>query len=269
MELNFLDRLEKRLGTFAIPHLTFVLVMGQLCIFVFGHVDARILDLLNFDPVLFQSGEVWRIVTFLFIPPSMHPISAFFGLYLFYLMGGALEAEWGYFRYNIYIFTGSLATVISAFLAQDAVVTNAYIGGSVFLAFAYLYPNFEILLFFILPIKVRYLAMFTWIIYGFSFVTGDWMTRFLVFASVSNFFLFFGKRILGRMRQSQRKMSRDVKHLKNKMQPFHICQSCKKTERTDPEEDFRVCPECAGGEEYCQEHIFDHEHVTEARGHFM
>ena len=202
MELNFLDRLEKRLGTFAIPHLTFVLVMGQLCIFVFGHVDARILDLLNFDPVLFQSGEVWRIVTFLFIPPSMHPISAFFGLYLFYLMGGALEAEWGYFRYNIYIFTGSLATVISAFLAQDAVVTNAYIGGSVFLAFAYLYPNFEILLFFILPIKVRYLAMFTWIIYGFSFVTGDWMTRFLVFASVSNFFLFFGKHILGRMRQS-------------------------------------------------------------------
>ncbi|MDA0841726.1 MAG: hypothetical protein O2857_28525, partial [Planctomycetota bacterium] len=99
--MNFLNRLEKRLGAFALPNLTLVLVMGQLCMFVFGHVDRRILDLLDFDPVLVQSGEVWRIVTFLFIPPSMSPIWAFFALYLFYLMGGALEAEWGTFKYNV------------------------------------------------------------------------------------------------------------------------------------------------------------------------
>jgi len=266
--MNFLNRLEKRLGAFALPNLTLVLVMGQLCMFVFGYVDSRILDLLHFDPVLVQSGEVWRIVTFLFIPPSMNPIWAFFGLYLFYLMGGALEAEWGNFRYNLYIFTACLATIISSFLVQDSVGTNAFIGGSVFLAFAYLYPNFELLMFLILPMKVRYLALFTWLVYAFTFITGDWMTRFLVFASVSNFFLFFGKDILGRMRKSQREMSKDVKQIKSKIQPFHVCQVCKKTERTDREEDFRVCPDCVGGEEYCQEHIFSHEHVTESRGHF-
>ena len=108
-------------------------------------------------------------------------------------MGNALEAYWGAFRYNIFLLLGYVLTVGLSFLQPDSVVSNEFLAGSVFLAFAYLNPEFEIMLFFILPLKIRWLALFAWAVYAVSFVMGGWPARLQIVAAVGNFFIFFGR----------------------------------------------------------------------------
>ena len=109
-------------------------------------------------PTKVLHGEVWRLVTFLCEPPTNNLVFAFFFWYLFFLMGTALESTWGVFRYNVYLLVGWAATVAVSFIQPEAPASAGFLQGSVFLAFAYLYPNFQLLLFFILPVKVKWLA---------------------------------------------------------------------------------------------------------------
>ena len=113
---------------------------------------------------------------FLFDPPLQNPLFAFFAWYLFYLMGTALEEHWGAFRYNIFLLIGYLMTVAVSFLIPALPVTNAYIGGSVFLAFAFLYPDFILQIFFVLPVRIQWLALITWLYYGYLLLFGGWHT---------------------------------------------------------------------------------------------
>src|SRR4029077_2272748 len=115
-------------------------------------------------------GEWWRLVSFLFTPPSGNPLLAIFALYFLWFMGGALEAQWGAFRYNVYVLIGYAMTVAAAFAFPYGAATNGYITGSIFLAFAYLFPDFQILLFFILPVKVKWLALITWLFFAYQFI---------------------------------------------------------------------------------------------------
>ena len=200
-------------------------------------------------------GEVWRLVTFVGQPPPMNLVFALFFWYMFYLMGTALENTWGTFRYNVYLLVGWLATVSVSFLQPDAPASIGFLQGSVFLAFAYLYPDFQLLLFFILPVKVKWLALLQWIGYFYLMMFGDWMTRLLVLASVGNFVLFFWQDILLRMRAGRRRMAHQAKNIRQANTPRHTCAICGVTDLSDPKMSFRYCSKCIGAPCYCAEHI--------------
>jgi hypothetical protein len=255
-----IDKLERKFQRYALENVTLYLIVGQVLFFLFHLAGRFILERVVLIPEDVLSGEWWRLITFLFIPPFTNPVFAFFGWYLFYLMGSALENRWGAFRYNIFLLVGYLVTVAATFLFPASVATNLFIGGSVFLAFAYLYPDFQLYIFFILPVRIKWLALLTWIGYAWQVLMGSWHTRALVLASISNFLLFFGRDIYLSMKTGNRKMVFQAKQYTAGKEPFHVCAKCRKTDLSHPQMEFRYCPEC-NGLGYCSEHIFDHEHV--------
>lgn len=262
--MSWLDKAERWVRPFAVPNVTVYLIVGQTIVWALALSKPEILDAVALVPARVLQGEVWRLVTFIFDPPVTNAIFAFFAWYLFYLMGDALEHQWGVARYNLFLLIAYLATLLASFLTPQAMSTNAYIGGSVFLAFAYLFPDFQILLFFILPVKVKWLALITWIGYFLRFAFGPtWTDRFLVLAAVLNFLLFFGRDIFMTMRAGRYRMKRQVQQIKQQGQPVHCCVVCGVTDKSSPDMDFRYCSKCADSPCYCRDHIRDHEHRTE------
>jgi hypothetical protein len=266
--MSFLDKLERALGRFAIPNLSIYLVVGQ--VFVLLATMLRVLDprTIVFLPAFALAGQWWRAVTFMFMPPfpgsTVGYVFLAFGWYLFYLMGSALEGYWGTFRYNVFLFLSYALTVGLAFITPGAVVTNVFILGSVFLAFAYLNPDFELLIFFILPVKIKWLALIAWIGNIVLFVRGDMATRLQIAAAVATFVLFFGADILRSGRAARRSRAHAAAAKREEAEPRHRCYVCGKTDVSNPELDFRYCSKCAGDQCYCPEHIHNHTHVVAA-----
>jgi hypothetical protein len=254
------ESLERRLQRCAVPDLTRILVAGQVLFYIAGLLGVPVFERCSFIPELALAGEWWRFVTFLFIPPLSNPLFAFFAWYLFILMGGALEDRWGALRYNLFILIGAILTLAAALLVPGLPATNVFIGGSVFLAFACLYPDFEFLLFFFLPMKVKWLALLTWLGYAIQFLVGSWQTRLFVLASVGNFLIFFGRDILWMMRSGRRRIGALAKEASRGKEAFHRCAVCGITDISDPTMDFRYCPECRGLG-YCRDHLSSHQHV--------
>jgi hypothetical protein len=221
----------------------------------------ELLENLQLVPERVLNGEVWRLVTFLFYPPVTNPIFAFFFWYLFYFMGNTLESNWGTFRYNLYLAVGYFATVAAAFLAPEFPANNGFLYGTVFLAFAYLYPDFTFYIFFLLPVKVKWLALLAWIGYGWAFIEGPWSNRFSVLAAVLNFLLFFGVDIWQRMRYAHRRHKHQFKTRAGKTKVTHECRVCGISSAMAPKTAFRYCSQCAGQQCYCPDHIRSHEHV--------
>ena len=258
--MNLLDNMERKFRRFALPNITIYLILGQAIFFIL-HLTGRFsLERVVLIPEMVLDGEWWRIITFLFIPPLTNPIFAIFSWYMFYLMGGALEGHWGAFRYNVFLLTGYIVTVAVSFILPFYAATNIFIGGSVFLAFAALFPEFQIYIFFILPVKMKWLAIITWLGYGYQLITGSWSTRLLVLASISNFLLFFGKDIWWRMKTGNKKMISKAREVSGPKEAFHRCAVCGITDQSHPGMEFRYCPECSGLG-YCKDHIMSHEHV--------
>ncbi len=258
--MSLLDTLEKKLRRYAIPNLTLYIIAGQVLFFIFALSGRFILERVLLIPSLVMAGEWWRLITFLFVPPFTNPmIFIIFAWYLFDLMGSALEGHWGAFRYNLYILVGYIVTVAVTFLFPYSAATNLFIGGSVFLAFAFLYPDFQLYIFFILPVKIKWLALLTWLGYAYEIIFGSWHQRVLVLASISNFLLFFGKDITWRIKTGRRRMSEQARQFSGKKEAFHTCASCGVTDISHPQMEFRYCSEC-GGLGYCKDHIFNHMH---------
>lgn len=258
--MSLLENLERKLRRYAIRNVTIYLILGQVLFFVFALSGRFILERVVLIPERVLMGEWWRLITFLFIPPVTNPIFAFFAWYLFYLMGSALEGPWGAFRYNLFLLVGYVVTVAVSFIMPLYPATNVFIGGSVFLAFAFLYPDFQLYIFFILPVKIKWLALLTWIGYAYEVLFGSWSTRLLVLASVSNFLLFFGNDILWRMKSGKRIMGQQARQLSGIKKAFHTCATCGITDISHPQMEFRYCSDC-GGLGYCKNHIFSHEHT--------
>lgn len=258
--MKLLRRLERTLSPYAIHNITLALVAAQslMCLLMLGRPE--IAENLILDRSLLLQGQWWRLLSFLALPMTTNPLFLFFALWLLYLMGTALETQWGAFRFNLYLLIAYLATIASVFIAPVGIATNTYLVGSIFLAFAYLYPDFQIMIFFILPVKVKWIALITWIIYFISFAFGDWLTRMLVIASVLNFLLFFGLDILQRMKHGHRQMKQKMSTLATKDEPINRCIVCGATEKTDRKMEFRYCPECAGTPCYCTVHMSGHLH---------
>jgi len=267
---SLLNKLERIFGRFAVANLSLYLVAGQVMVFIFAWFDKISLERLLLVPGRVLHGEWWRVLTFLLEPPPLGWPGGLVGYafiafswWIFYLMGSALEDYWGVFRYNLFLFTGWALTVGAAFLTPEYLATNLFFAGTVFLAFAYLNPDFELTLY-VLPVKVKWLGLFMWIRYAVYFVQGPWSTRYLILATTGNFLLFFGRDIFLSARLRRRRMTGAAKNFGRSSagpEARHRCRICGRTELTHPQLDFRYCSKCAGEHCYCSEHIFNHEHV--------
>jgi len=261
--MSWLRKLERRFGRYAIPNLTLYLVGGQgLALLMSLGAPGVVQEMLLF-PAAVLAGEWWRVLSFLFMPPNSNVLFAAFALYLLYIMGGALEAQWGSFRYNVYVLIGYVLTVLAAFVFPWGLATNAYLTSSIFLAFAYLFPDFTLMLFFVLPVKVKWLALLTWLYYGYSMLTGDWSDRALIFAAIANFLLFFGSDLYATARYGQRKMQQQARRMTDKPRPMNVCSVCGANNLTHPTTDFRYCSKCDPPVAYCMDHLDSHTHCRE------
>ena len=256
--MSLLDRLEKRFGALGIPHLTEILILGQLAVYIAARSGHLQLENIALVPALVLAGEYRRLLSFLFIPPASNAFFLFFAWYLFYIMGVALEREWGEFRYTLFVFVGYAATVAASFLSPFEAVTNSFLGGSVFLAFAQLYPDFELYFFFILPVKMKWLAWLTWALYAWTLIAGSASDRLMTLAAVANLALFFGRDLFRTVRATGRRAAFEARAVAQEAEPLHRCEACGATEKSRPDLEFRYCSECGGC--YCSEHLKAHGH---------
>ena len=250
-----LKQLERKLGRFCVPHLTWILIGGQTLFFLGILANRDLYGQMVLVPNMVLEGEVWRLLVFMFIPESIHPLWFAFAMYILYLIGNALEAHWGEFRYNLYIFVGMFGTIAASFIQPDQPATNFYLMTSIFLAFAYLYPDFEFYLFFFLPVKVKYLGMLSAAFLVFEFIQTDLAGKALISVAFLNFSLFFSADIMHRVKGRRRRMEQKVQAIKQASTPFHICSICKRNDLTDPQLHFRYQP--GNGEPvcYCEDHM--------------
>ena len=299
---NFLNRLERKIGRYAISHLTMLIIGCYIVGYVIAMINSDILGYMYLDPYYILHGQIWRLVTWIVVPPDSMNIFTIIMLFFYFSIGTSLERAWGDFRYNVYIASGMLISIVTAFIsyfAASAIIgtpvifggmfSTYYICMSILLAFAFTFPDARVLLWFIIPLKVKWLGIVYCIFIGYDIFTDVRyfiMTKnpmFLlrgiaVIASLANFLIFFfstrsrnsfyknkSEIFGGRQRKhskagfsNNRSFDKTVKDVKGIAR--HRCCVCGRTEITDPELEFRFCSKCAGGKEYCMDHIFTHEH---------
>ena len=260
--MNWLNKLERKIGKFYIRNLMLIIIIGTTFVFLLNYMGYDISERLVLDRNLILKGEVWRFITFIFVPSSQNIITFILSMYFYYLAGTGLEHEWGEFKFNFYYFIGILATIFVTMIT-GVKATGDFINLSLFLAFARIYPNFQILLFYIIPIKVKYLAIFNWILIGINFLSvGSLAGKILTLVPLLNFFLFFGKDIFNGTKSgaiNYRRQQKFKSQIKEK-EVMHKCEVCGITEKDDPKMDFRYCSKCSGKKCYCETHIRNHEH---------
>ena len=270
--MAFLDKLERVFGRLAIPNLSLYLIIGQVAYVLTAIAMPEVInpERLGYWPVLVLHGEWWRLLSFMFVVPVpaldawLGFVFLAFGWYLFYLMGSALEQYWGAFRFNVFLFVSYALTIALSFLTPRYPVENTFILGSVFIAFAYLNPDFELTLFFILPVKIKWLALIACVFGTVRFIKEGLPTRLQIGAAVVSFALFFVGDIWRTLRHGQRTRARQAQREVEAETPRHVCHVCGKTDKTHPQLDFRYCSKCAGDQCYCPEHIQNHAHVVAA-----
>ena len=207
---RFLEKLERKMGRFYISGLMRYVCFGMAGIFIldllFSRSAVSASSFLAFSRPLILRGQIWRLFTFIFIPPDSSLLFIVFALYFYYILGTALENRWGSRRFNLYYLIGILGADIGGMLLGFN--TNYYLNLSLFLAFACLYPDFEVLVFFILPVKMKYIAWLDAALRVLEFVSATWPARGCLLFSMLPFFLFFGKDLYLEARRLLRKLSR-------------------------------------------------------------
>ncbi|HWL86281.1 MAG TPA: rhomboid family intramembrane serine protease [Polyangiaceae bacterium] len=243
---RLLARLERRLGKFAIPNLTHFIVGGMAIVFVLTMFRPEFASLLTLDLGAVERGEVWRLVTYLFIPPGSSTFWVLISLYWTWWIGSLLDTEWGAFKFNVYYLLGMVATTCAAFISGRA-VGNSYINLSLTFAFATLAPNYEIYLYFILRVKLKWVALFLAAFEVFHMLTMGWPERAAIVVSVGNYFAFFGGHLWGLLRQRNVQVRQAARRTAMQAPPLpaeqtmggRSCAICGAREQDDV--DIRVC----------------------------
>lgn len=263
--MKWLNKLERKLGRFSIRGLMGYIIGFNVVVLLFAQMDPmQAWQKLALSPYLVMHGEVWRLVTYIFIPPSFSIFWAAFILYFYYLVGTNLEYQWGSFKFNIYYLIGMLGTTVAAFLSGYGVGAQ-YLNLSLYLAFARLFPDFEILLFFILPVKIKYLAYLQWFYIVWTLLMQPLPFKIAALASVVNYFIFFGKEIFVNSK-NRRAAFHNRENFRGKLpksSSIHRCTVCGITENDNPTMEFRYCSKCDGNYEYCMPHLTNHEHIKD------
>lgn len=292
--MNWIDKLERKYGRYGIPNLTIYVVACYVLGYLLMQLNPSILSMMSLDVSRILQGQIWRIFTWVIYPPSNSSLLWFVIaiLFFYYPLGTSLERTWGTFRYNLYIFSGLLFTVIAAFLLHfitggtvmfggmewalgGSIFSTYYISLSIFLAYAMTCPDMQILLMFVIPVKMKWMAY----VYGAMIIydivnyirNGMWFMAVPIVASLLNYVIFyFSMKNLHRYNPKEVKRRRDFQKAmaQTRVNPVtggniskHKCAICGRTEKDDPNLEFRFCSKCNGNYEYCQDHLFTHEHV--------
>ena len=200
-------KLKRTLNKICIRNLMLYIIGATAAVFLFGIAayalkGIDIYQYTGFSRSLILQGQVWRVITFLFEPEGS-PIFMVLTLYLYWLMGTTLEREWGYVKFNLFYFCGVLLTVISGFITGGAV--NHFLNMSLFFAFAILNPDFQLMLFFVLPVKIKWLAIADAVYFLYMFVVGGWVIRGCILACAVTLFIFFGGDIAESIKRAKRR----------------------------------------------------------------
>lgn len=253
--MSLLDKLERRIGFIAIPGLIRAVVALTALVFVLVLLNPGFDKFLALAPARIMRGEVWRLVTYIFLPQTKSPLWLVLALWFLWFIGEGLERAWGAFRLTLYFVVGMIGTTIAAFIARDATFSNSMLLAALFFAFATLYPDEIIYVFFILPLKVKWLA---WVSAGFmfyGFVVGSNSYRLALVAALSNYLIFFGPEFIYQARHRHEVASRRRRfevQTRSDEEPLHKCAVCGATELSDSSLEFRVARD---GEEYCMQHL--------------
>lgn len=269
--MKFIYKLERRFGKYAIPNLMYYIIILYAAGFVISVINPFIYyEYLSLDASKILRGEVWRIVTFLIQPPEGGYLFVFLAMYLYYMIGLSLEKVWGAFRFNLYFFMGVLGHVLAAVLIYLTtglilMLDTSYLNLSLFFGFAAVFPDMEFLLFFVIPVKAKWLALFNGIYFIYTVIFGNWASRCAAVLSIINFLIFFLlTRNYSRMnpKEMKRKAVFKAKVKNASVKTRHKCVVCGRTEKDGENLEFRYCTRCEGNYEYCQDHLYTHKHVT-------
>lgn len=197
--MKWLDTVERKIRRFAIPHLMNYIVFGMALIFVADMMGLGFSSKLSLSMPRVAQGQVWRLLTFIFLPPSSSPLWVIFSLYFYWMIGSALENQWGAARFNLFYLVGVIGNILAAVITGYAV--NTYLNLSLFFAFAATWPDYQILVFFILPVKMKWLALLNAALFLWQLIVGSWSTRAAIIFSLLNVMLFLGGDLFSRIRQ--------------------------------------------------------------------
>ena len=274
---------------FGIPNLMKFIVFGTAIVYLLYFLVESTqpgsgwgaINFLSFNVHDLLHGELWRLVTFIFVPSDFNAFWLLISLFFYYFIGTTLEREWGTAKFNIYYFGGVILTLLGTILASFitglpfALAGTSYVNMSMFFAFAMLYPETTVLLL-IIPVKIKWLAWLNAALFGISFFTSllrlDFIGAMLPVIALLNFLIFFGSDLLEWFNRTTGRVShktsrktieykKAVKEQKKEKGYHHKCAVCGKTDTDYPDMEFRYCSKCDGYYCYCSEHINNHVHV--------
>ena len=282
------DRFCYRHPRFGIPNLMIYIVIGNVIVWLFSLMDrsGTLLRALMFSPYDILHGQVWRLVSFALMPHT-GGFLALIAFYFYYFIGSNIERQWGSGKFTIYFLCGVVLTVIYGFILYfaygggetlsggiGAFVSAYYIYLSLFFTFATLWPDMQVLLFFIIPIKMKWLAILDAALFVYDIILIQPLGfKLLPVVAVLNYLLFFGGWLFDYFSPARARQRRKTVNFKNevrriqyeqKTRPYNRrCEVCSRTDTDDPELEFRYCSRCAGYHCFCIDHINDHRHFTE------
>lgn len=251
---SFSYKLERMVAKIAIPGLIYYIIGFNLLVFILGAMNPEFIQTLFLKRELVLKGEIWRLITFAFVPPTDSIIFIIFQILLLLRFGTALEAEWGTTRFNIFFFSGMLGTIIGVMIFGGIDITGIYLQLSIFFAFATLNPTYQILVFFVLPVQVRWLALIAAAGVALTFLAVSFPQKIAILVAFVNYLAFFGPQALKNIKE-RRKISARRTEFKAKsipdQEPLHRCDNCGRTDESHPDLEFRVtaddkelCVEC-------------------------
>lgn len=277
-----LDGFCARHPRFGIPNLMRVIVAGNILVyFLMMLSNYSAISFLTFNLSGLLHGEIWRIITYIFVPGYSGVFSLLISLYFYYWIGSTLEQRWGTVRFNLYYFGGVLLTVIGVTIVSLithqynlTVAGTTYVNLSMFLAFAAMFPDAQVLLFFIIPIRMKWLALLDIALFALEVLTsllhGNLTGVIIPILALLNFIIFIWPEVHYRTERRRYQRSRQTVQFKRAVQQqqqqkgyHHKCCICGKTDTDYPHMQFRYCSKCAGYHCFCEEHIFNHVHFTE------
>ncbi len=277
--LKQVDRFCYRHPRFGVPNLMIYIVIGNLIVWLFGLMDTTntLYALLLFDAEKILHGQIWRLVTFLLIPQSSSILWLALSLYFYYFVGSTLEREWGSGKFTIYYFSGVVFMLVYGFLCYAFSVrvflTSYYLNLGMFFVFATFYPDTRVLLFYFIPVKVKWLALLDLLYFAADVVTGSFPSNLLPVVVLLHYVVFCGGWLFDYLRprpKAQRQNTTNFKAAVRKMQyeqknrPYtRRCEVCGRTDADYPDLEFRYCSKCQGYHCFCIDHINNHKHFTE------
>ena len=264
---------------FGVPNLMLYIVIISLAVWLLSIMDPSktLMSFFVFSPERILKGEVWRIVSFIFVPQSLSFWELLF-FYFYYWIGNVLEKEWGTPRFNIFLISGVLLTAVYGFIIyfitkQSIAVTTYFIYLSMFFSFATLFPDVQVLFMFIIPIKVKWLAYLDAAFFLLSMLTQSFPFNLLPLVAVLNYLVFFGDDLFSSLRSNKARYNKTTVNFNREKQKIKYeqknasytkkCAVCGRTDTDYPDLEFRYCSRCAGYHCFCQDHINNHIHFTE------